>query len=257
MPESPDRLHERYLQQASWTRAIRERAFSRFGLPGPCKILEVGSGTGAITSELSRATPGIVVGLDRDPSANAFARATSRQVAYVTGVGERLPFPSAAFNCTCCHFLLMWVADPLAVLLEMKRVTTLGGGVLCLAEPDYGGRIDCPGSLAKLGTLQEAALQAQGADTRAGRRLRALLHQARLSDVQVGVLGGEWADADPSPRDQRDLEWRTLADDLSGHMSKARLRKMEAELAHADEDGSRVLFLPTFYGWGTRPPDIQ
>lgn len=256
MPESPDRLHQRFLQQAGWTRAIRERAFSQFGLPALGKILEVGSGTGAIASELRRGSSGIVVGLDRDPIANAFAHATSQRVAYVTGYGERLPFPSSAFGLTCCHFLLLWVADPLAVLLEMKRVTTPGGEVLCLAEPDYGGRIDYPEGLSELGALQEQALRAQGANTRVGRRLRELLHQAGLTNVEAGVLGGEWADEQSSTHDQRDLEWRTLADDLSGRVSSARLRQMEIEFARAQENGSRVLFVPTFFGWGARPPDL-
>lgn len=257
MPDAPEDIHRRFLQQAAWTRAIRERAFSVFGLAGLERILEVGSGTGAITSELQRAAPGLVVGLDRDPRSNAFARADRRQAACVTGIAEQLPFPPASFHLTCCHFLLLWVADPLPVLLEMKRVTMPGGGVLCLAEPDYGGRIDHPEGLATLGALQEQALQAQGADTRVGRRLRALLHQAGLSDVQAGVLGGEWADGDPSPQAQRDLEWRTLADDLAGRVSPEALRKMEAEFARARDDGSRVLFVPTFYGWGRRPRSIQ
>lgn len=257
MPDAPEDIHRRFLQQAAWTRAIRERAFSTFGLAGLERILEVGSGTGAITSELRCAAAGLVVGLDRDPRANAFAHSDHRQAACVTGLGEQLPFPPASFNLTCCHFLLLWVAEPLPLLLEMKRVTKPGGGVLCLAEPDYGGRIDYPESLAKLGALQEQALQVQGANTRVGRRLRALLHQAGLSDVHAGVLGGEWADGDPSPQAQPDLEWRTLADDLAGRVSPSALRTMEAEFARARDDGSRVLFVPTFYGWGRRPHRIN
>lgn len=257
MPETPDRLHQRFLQQAGWTRTIRQRAFSRFGLPGIQRILEVGSGTGAITSELQRASSGTVVGLDCDPTANAYARDANRQVAYVTGLGEQLPFPPGSFDLSCCHFLLLWVADPLEVLLEMKRVTRPGGGVLCLAEPEYAGRIDYPEGLAELGALQEEALRAQGADTHLGRRLRALLHQAGLKDVQAGVLGGEWADTGAATDDQGDLEWRTLADDLTGRVSTEKLRSLGIEFTRAQADGSRVLFVPTFYGWGIRPPRSQ
>jgi SAM-dependent methyltransferase len=257
MPETPDRLHQRFLQQASWTRAIRQRAFSRFGLPDIHRILEVGSGTGAITSDLQHTSSAAVVGLDCDPTANAFARGANRQVAYVTGLGEQLPFPPGSFDLSCCHFLLLWVADPLEVLLEMKRVTRPGGGVLCLAEPDYGGRIDYPEDLAELGEHQEEALRAQCADTRMGRRLRALLHQIGLKDVQAGVLGGEWADADATTDAQRDLEWRTLAGDLFGRVSTEKLRSLGIEFTRAQGDGSCVLFVPTFYGWGTRPPRIQ
>jgi SAM-dependent methyltransferase len=253
MPQAPELLHQRFVQQAGWTRAIRERAFSQFGLKGLQTILEVGSGTGAITSEIQRTSSAMVVGLDRDPSSNAFARAVIPQAAYVTGLGEQLPFPPASFDLSCCHFLLLWVADPLAILLEMKRVTKPGGGVLCLAEPDYGGRVDYPDGLAEMGALQEEALRAQRAETRMGRRLRALLHQAGLTHVQAGVLGGEWADGDAATDEQRDLEWHTLADDLTARVSTNKLSSMEAEFMRTQGEGSRVLFVPTFYGWGTRP----
>jgi SAM-dependent methyltransferase len=257
MPRNPDQIHQRFLQQASWTRAIRQRAFSRFRLAGMQRIVEVGSGTGAIASELHRASPGSVVALDCDPAANAFARDFCQGVICVTGLAEQLPFPPDSFDLSCCHFLLLWVANPLGVLLEMKRVTRPGGGVLCLAEPDYGARIDYPEGLAELGALQEEALRAQGACTRMGRRLRALLHQAGLKDVQAGVLGGEWADADAALDGPTDLEWQTLADDLSGRVPAGKMHSLAAEFTRAQADRSRVLFVPTFYGWGTRPGQVH
>jgi len=254
MPDSPEALHQRYLQQAGWTAAIRRQAFQRFGLDEAAHILEVGSGTGAITSELRSSSPGAVIGLDRDQHANEYARRSDPGAACITGLGERLPFPDFSFDLVCCHFLLLWVADPLSILTEMLRVTRPGGGVLCLAEPDYGGRIEYPESLSALGALQEQSLRARGADPRLGRRLRRLLHQAGLAQVQAGVLGGEWTEAgvEPTP-DLRDLEWRTLSDDLKGFSSPADLRRLESEFARARRDGSHVLFVPTFYGWGLRP----
>lgn len=254
MPYDLDRANRRYLQQAGWTAAIRQRAFSFFGLHGLRRILEVGSGTGAITAELRQASPGAVIGLDLDMRANVYARTSDPRLTCVTGRGEELPFPSASFDLACCHFLLLWVADPLAVVREMMRVTKPGGGVLCLAEPDYGGRIDHPESLAQLGTLQEGALRSEGADTRLGRRLRLLLHQAGLLDVCAGVLGGEWSDNDPATRADQELDWQTTADDLADHVSKAELRAMQSEAASASREKSRVVFVPTFYAWGTRPP---
>lgn len=254
MSNSPEDLHQRYQQQAGWTAAIRRQAFLQFNVEEAARILEVGSGTGAITSELRRASRGAVIGLDRDQQVSEFARQSEPRVTCITGLGERLPFPSSSFDLVCCHFLLLWVADPLAILTEMLRVTRPGGGVLCLAEPDYGGRVDYPGSLEALGGLQEEALRSRGAEPRLGRRLRQLLHQAGLAHVESGVLGGEWEDADKgaSPAD-RDLEWRTLSDDVKAMLSQTDLARLEAEFVRATLDGSRVLFVPTFYGWGTRP----
>jgi len=126
--------------------------------------------------------------------------------------------------------------------------------VLCLAEPDYGGRIEYPESLSALGALQERSLRARGADPRLGRQLRRLLHEAGLTQVQVGVLGGEWAEeAAGQPPTENDLEWRTLADDLKDLSSPSDLRRLESEFAHARRDGSHILFVPTFFGWGLRP----
>jgi SAM-dependent methyltransferase len=254
VPDSPEALDQRYLQQAGWTAVIRRQAFQRFGLRQAARILEVGSGTGAITSELRSSSPGAVIGLDRDQQVNEYARRSHPGVACVTGLGERLPFPDSSFDLVCCHFLLLWVVDPLHILKEMLRVTRPGGGVLCLAEPDYGGRIEYPESLSALGALQEQSLRARGADPRLGRRLRMLLHEAGLTQVQVGVLGGEWAEEAGRPAStEGDLEWRTLSDDLKDLYSPSDLRRLESEFARARQDGSHILFVPTFFGWGLRP----
>jgi SAM-dependent methyltransferase len=253
MPDSPKGLHQRYLQQAGWTAAIRQQAFHRFNVKEATRILEVGSGTGAITAELRRASPGAVIGLDRDRRASEFARRTDPRSAFVTGVGEGLPFPSRSFDIVCCHFLLLWVDDPLAILVEMLRVTRPGGAVLCLAEPDYGGRIEYPDSLAVLGAAQEAALRRHGAETRLGRRLRQLLVQARLDSVEVGVLGGEWRAGTIDGAQEAELEWKTLADDLEGDVSPGALEDLRRQLTAARNEGRHLLFIPTFYGWGLRP----
>ncbi len=258
MPDSPEAIHQRYLQQAGWTAAIRQQAFQRFRVDQAARILEVGSGTGAITTELRSSTHGTVIGLDRDRRVNEFARRSDPTAACVTGLGERLPLPDCSFDLVYCHFLLLWVEDPLLILAEMLRVTRPGGGVLCLAEPDYGGRVEYPESLTALGALQEQSLRARGADPRLGRRLRKLLHQAGLAQVQAGVLGGEWADARVgSTPTQRDLEWQTLSNDLKGFSSPDDLRRLESEFARARQDGSHMLFVPTFYGWGLRPPLLE
>ena len=51
---------------------------------------------------------------------------------------SHLPYEDGSFDMVYCSFLLLWVKDPLEVLKEMKRVSR--GSVVCLAEPDYGGR---------------------------------------------------------------------------------------------------------------------
>lgn len=252
MPRGIDDVHQRYVQQAGWTRAIRQRALAHFSQANPHRLLEVGSGTGAVLAETQQAFPAQVFGLDCDQDAVAFAHLHNPRAGWINGRAEQLPFAAASFDIVCCHFLLLWVADPLAVLLEMRRVTRPGGAVLCLAEPDYGGRIHHPESLESLGVLQEEALRAQGAETRLGRRLRALLRRAGLADVCAGVLGGEWPD-DASAQAELDMEWRTAERDLANRLPTTELRRLRAEVDHAIAERGHVLFVPTFYAWGRRP----
>lgn len=95
----------------------------------------------------------------------------------------------------------------------MTRVTRPGGWILALAEPDYGGRIDFPRELEAVGQRQIQGLLDQGANPYLGRTLRSLFVSAQLTEIRTGLLGGEWQG---SPgEDHMDLEWETLARDLS------------------------------------------
>jgi SAM-dependent methyltransferase len=248
-----DDLHARFSQQARWTADLRARLLALPQARAAGSVLEVGSGTGAITLDLHSRTEARLVGIDRDHASNAYATRRDPATRFATAMGEHLPFAWGAFDMSCCHFLLLWVQEPPAVLSEMVRVTAPGGAVLCLAEPDYGGRIEYPDSLAALGSAQESALRRQGADTRLGRRLRHLLVQAGLASVEVGVLGGEWrAGADASAQ-EANLEWKTLADDLAGDMPPEALGDLRRKLTAARDEGRHLLFIPTFYGWGLCP----
>lgn len=252
MGSTLDDLHARFSQQARWTAAIRARLLALPHARTAASILEVGSGTGAITLDLHGRTQARVTGLDRDHACNVYAARRDPGSRFSTGLGERLPFAAGVFDLCCCHFLLLWVAEPQAALSEMVRVTAPGGAVLCLAEPDYGGRIEYPESLAALGPAQESALRRQGADTRLGRRLRQLLVQAGLDPVEVGVLGGEWSAGARDSLQEAELEWKTLADDLAGDLPPQALEELRLTLTAARDEGAHLLFVPTFFGWGLR-----
>jgi ubiquinone/menaquinone biosynthesis C-methylase UbiE len=159
-----------------------------------------------------------------------------------------LPFKSNTFGVTFCHFLLMWVSDPLDILHEMVRVTVRDGHVLALAEPDYGGRIDYPSELSQLGQWQGEALASLGANPTVGRKLRALFTHAGLTQIQVGVLGGEWT-ADIND-DAIQSEWKTLNADLGDSLSDEVLQHLQRIDDQAWQEGTRILYVPTFYAYG-------
>lgn len=249
--------HARFTQQARWTEHIRRYLFQRLGLAPGQRVLEVGCGTGAILSTLSQ-TGCQLHGLDLDHDFLLQARQNLSPLtpnfltpdSLTQGDAHFLPYPASTFDIVCCHFLLLWVADPAGVLSEMRRVCRPGGWLLDLAEPDYGGRIDYPEALAELGARQEAALRRQGAETRLGRRLSALFHAASLQDIETGLLGGQWSAA-PSTADLA-REWEVLQADLADSIlpeELARLRRLDTQ---AWALGQRVLFVPTFYAAGRK-----
>jgi SAM-dependent methyltransferase len=239
--------HARFTQQAHWTHDLRQHLYQQIDLRHCMRVLEVGCGTGALLAELPAYTPAHNIGVDLSMAHLAQAQ-TFSPVELVQGDGLRLPFSPGIADAALCHFYLLWVSDPLQALREMLRVTRPGGWVAALAEPDYGGRIDHPASLAELGALQGESLRLQGADPCMGRKLTGLFHQAGLVNVQGGLLGGQWND--PPGADAWEMEWRVLENDLQGMISTERLHELRNIDAAAWAHGERILFVPTFFAVG-------
>ncbi len=240
--------HARYTQQAHWTASLRAYIFQKAGLAAARRILEVGCGTGALLQEFPAQTAAAVHGVDLSLSSIKQASIHAPNSFPLTANGQFLPYPRDIFDLSFCHYLLLWVSDPAAVLAEMKRVTRPGGAVLALAEPDYGGRVDFPPALAELGRWQTESLRKQGAQPEMGRQLAGIFAHAGLKSIETGVMGGMWT-APPS-LDEWNLEWEVIKSDLTGQVALKDLQKMENLDRQAWKNGTRVLFVPTFYAWG-------
>lgn len=238
--------HSRFLQQAGWTRDLRAYLFERAGLTRARHVLEVGCGTGAVLADLS--TPASIYGLDLDPARLSEARAHAPDVSLTCADALSLPYPSQTFDIVFCHYLLLWVRDPLGALREMKRVTRPGGAVLALAEPDYASRVDKPDTLSPLGRWQAESLRRQGADPSLGARLAGLFHQASIRLLETGPMrgGGER----PLLPAERDLEWAVLEADLAGVAPEKEIRKLKELDEAAWTQGERVLHVPTYFAHG-------
>lgn len=247
MALKPNEWHDRFCQQARWTRALRLYLFERFHVDQANRILEVGCGTGALLSEFN-VDQTRIHGLDLNQEYLELARQHAPIAQLTQGDALHLPYASGSFDSTLCHFLLLWVDDPVRAAAEMRRVTRSGGSVLAMAEPDYGGRIDYPPELGVLGVWQQQALQCQGADPLLGRRLAAILNQAGLKQVECGVLGGQWQ-TEPDPQ-AGEAEWRILLDDLGDHLNAAELEELHEIDRKSRLLGERILFVPTLYASG-------
>ena len=240
--------HRRFSLQAGWTEQIRQYCVKQLNLEGCRRILETGCGTGIISASLQHMTGAEVYGLDIRQDFLNYAKLINLACVFIQGDALALPFAPASFDCAVCHYFLLWASDPVATLAEMRRVVQPGGWVAALAEPDYAGRIDYPDQLATLGWKQAAALHAQGADTYAGRKLAGWLGQAGLKEIQVGLLGGQWGV--PPVEEERESEYEMIQADLNETTSPVEMAKLLNLDAAAWQKGERILFVPTFYGWG-------
>lgn len=256
MPLKPADWHQRFSLQAEWTSNTRQFLFSLAGVIDSNKVLDVGCGTGVLTRQLSGSGVQHPVGIDINPQFIEFATTRVHNGQFSIANAHFLPFTKNTFDCSFCHYVLMWVSDPLAILNQMKRVTKPGKAVLALAEPDYGGRIDHPRKLEVINQWQSKALRHQGADPYFGRKLKGLFHKAGLVEIEVGVIGAQWKKK-PS-RQELSSEWSIIQHDLST------LDKETSEFSQNSEvikdldfaawaSGERILYVPTFYALGRVP----
>jgi ubiquinone/menaquinone biosynthesis C-methylase UbiE len=240
--------HQRYLQQTSWTNQIREYLFNLINFHKNDQILEVGSGTGALLSQIAKKYPYPQYGIDINRSVLKFSKQTTTNAQFVQADGYYLPFPSCCFGLAICHYLFLWLDRPGKMLSEMRRVTRPGGAVIALAEPDHQSRIDYPPPLDRLGQLQTQSLKQQGMDVQIGRRLGNLFHSCGFKGIKTGILGALWSAKNNHANDN--TEWMTLKADLAGQLSSEEFAQYQNIDQHAREIGERVLFIPTFYAIG-------
>jgi ubiquinone/menaquinone biosynthesis C-methylase UbiE len=235
--------HTRYAQQAQWTRDLRAYLFDKVKLDEAHRILEVGCGTGAILSELP--TNLTLHGLDIDSDALTQCKTNVPSASLIRGNALRLPYPDNSFDVVYCHFLLLWVNDPIQTLLEMKRVTRKY--VIAFAEPDYSNRVDKPDELIQLGKWQTDSLQRQGADPNFGSRLAESFFQAGIKIIETGPIQSVGNEASP---DEWEIEWAVIESDLTGVVPAADIQRMKALDRQARAGGERILHVPTYFAWG-------
>ena len=137
---STDAEHERLIRQAALLAPLTERFFREAGIShGQC-VLDLGSGAGDVAILAARfvGPSGEVVGVERDP--RSIARARSRvaeaglhNVRFTQSDISRLP-ANKPFDAVVGRFILMYLADPVAVLRSLFLVVR-PGGLFAFHEP--------------------------------------------------------------------------------------------------------------------------
>jgi SAM-dependent methyltransferase len=105
------------------------------------RALDVGCGPGALTAELAgRLGAGAVGAVDPSRSFVAAARERLPGVDVRLAAAERIPFPDDSFDAALAQLSVHFMADPVAGLREMARVTAPGGVVAACVWDHAGGR---------------------------------------------------------------------------------------------------------------------
>ena len=153
------------------------------------RALDVGCGPGALTTELVRRLGAEAVAA-ADPSEPFVAAARERHpgVTVEQAAAEDLPFEDDAFDVALAQLVVHFMADPVAGLREMRRVTR-GGGVVAACVWDHAGD---QGPLSLFWDVaRELDPEAAGEGVLAGTReghLEELSREAGVDDVEGTAL---------------------------------------------------------------------
>jgi len=153
-------------------------------------VLDVGCGPGSITVDIARiVAPGAVIAIDCDEGVLAQARALAKaqgvtNVQFAVMDAYAMDLPDDSVDLAHAHQLLQHLANPVAALREMARVTK-PGGVVAARDGDYSAFTWYPPNqlLDEWRRLYIAMARRNGGEPDAGRHLLAWAHAAGLTDV--------------------------------------------------------------------------
>lgn len=193
------------LRSHRWRTAENSAGYLLDRLRPGLSLLDVGCGPGTITCDLARrVAPGTVVGVDTAEEVLVEARRLAAEtgpatVTFEAGSVFDLRFDTGTFDVVHAHQVLQHVGDPVAALVEMRRVCR-PGGVVAARDSDYPGFRYFPDdpamgrAIAAYGELTRA----NGANWDAGRRLLAWAHAAGFPSVVPSA--SVWCFATPEDR---------------------------------------------------------
>ncbi|MGL5819623.1 MAG: class I SAM-dependent methyltransferase [Phycicoccus sp.] len=167
---------------------------TEIALVGPgAGVLDVGCGAGDLLLHLD-GMGARTAGLDPAPAMAAIARARVPAADIRLGSADDLPWPDGTFDLTISVNALHFAPDPGSALLEMSRVTAVGG-LLAVANWADAERND-------IDAVEDAVARAAGAEIRPGGPerdaggLEDLFRRCRLEVLISGVVAAPWTAAD-------------------------------------------------------------
>jgi len=124
-----------------YSRVLAPQMADFAGIERGQRALDVGCGPGALTSELvGRLGAAAVVAVDPSEPFVAAAKQRHPGVNVELASAEQLPFADGDFDAAVAQLVVHFMADPIAGLLEMARVTRRGGFVAACVWDHAGGQ---------------------------------------------------------------------------------------------------------------------
>jgi SAM-dependent methyltransferase len=122
-----------------YSRQLSSQLADLASVRGGQRVLDVGCGTGALTSELvARLGPTAVAAVDPSEPFVAATRERHPGVDVRRSSAEHLPFPNAAFDAALAQLVVHFMKDPVVGLAEMGRVSRRDG-IVAACVWDHGG----------------------------------------------------------------------------------------------------------------------
>ena len=144
--------YERFMGR--WSRRLAPLFVTFAGVTEGDRVLDVGSGTGALAVTAAAIESVQVTGIERSPAYVRYAEgdAEADGVRFEVGDALSLPFSDDAFDRTLSMLVLNFVPDPAAALQQMIRVTR-PGGVVAAAVWTTATKCRCCGRLGRCLTV--------------------------------------------------------------------------------------------------------
>jgi ubiquinone/menaquinone biosynthesis C-methylase UbiE len=199
--------HDSVLRSHRWRTAHNSAGYLVAHLRPGMSLLDIGCGPGTITIDLAaRVEPGTVLGIDRERAVITEAKrlrpaGRPANVNFTTGDVYSLQLDDQSFDVVHAHQVLQHLTDPVAALVEMRRVLR-PDGLLAVRDSDYGGFIWAPFDrlLDRWMDLYHDVCRRNGADADAGRSLPAWVRAAGFAEIEASSSTWTFADA-------RDRAW--------------------------------------------------
>jgi ubiquinone/menaquinone biosynthesis C-methylase UbiE len=189
------------LEQTLYTGPVRRTIFQYFPFSPHTRVLDAGTGFGALALEIAGQMPTTVFGVDFDESkldVAAYLKNDLEQREYFYPGSDvqfhkqdlySLSFEAEQFDFVISRFVYQHLDHPDLVTQQLYRVMR-PGGIICLIDIDDQFSISYPDSGGALKKLEQAFAELQlkrGGDRYVGRKLSTFLHQAGF-EVQATAI---------------------------------------------------------------------